>query len=157
DFTPGGAAAFAVEEGGRERLAVALEVGRRFRAGAAMEAVAALRRAVAEEHEAEVWGVALLSPGALPRTSSGKVRRRACRDGFLARALPAVAWEVGGEPVEAGENGVRRAVARALGREPRADEDRLPLAALGLDSLAAVELQQALKSLGLSRSLAALL
>jgi acyl-CoA synthetase (AMP-forming)/AMP-acid ligase II len=70
-FAPGGAAAFAVEAGGRERLAVVQEVGRRFRTTAAAEAIAALRRAVAEEHEAEVHGVALLAPGTLPRTSSG--------------------------------------------------------------------------------------
>jgi hypothetical protein len=44
-ITPGGAAAFAVEEGGRERLAVALEAGCRFRTEAAPEVVAALRRA----------------------------------------------------------------------------------------------------------------
>ncbi|MFL6199419.1 MAG: amino acid adenylation domain-containing protein [Thermoanaerobaculia bacterium] len=135
-FAPGGAAAFSLEAGGRERLAVALEVGRRFRMEEAGEAVAALRQAVAEEHEAEVYGVALLRPGTLPRTSSGKVRRGACRDGFAARTLAAVAWDERPD----GETAIRRALGRL---PPGADESR-PLAALGLDSLAAVELQHAL-------------
>jgi amino acid adenylation domain-containing protein/non-ribosomal peptide synthase protein (TIGR01720 family) len=159
-FQPGGAAAFAVEAGGRERLAVALEVGRHFRAGDAGEAVAALRQAVLDEHEAEVYGVALLSPSTLPRTSSGKVRRRACRDGFLARTLAAVAWDVG-EPSEErvdGETGIRQALARALGRLPRGADESRPLAALGLDSLAAVELQHALETgFGIALSLPELL
>ncbi len=149
-FAAGGAAAFAVEAGGRERLAVAQEVGRRFRREETAAAVAALRRAVAEEHEAEVYGVALLSPGTLPRTSSGKVRRRACRDEFLARTLTAVAWDIGTESgtesAAASPSGVLAAVARALGR--MVDEAALhqPLAALGLDSLGAIELQHALET-----------
>ena len=148
-FAPGGAAAFAVEVEGRERLAVALEVGRRFRMEEAGDAVAALRKAVAEEHEAEVHGVALLRPGTLPRTSSGKVRRRACRDAFLARTLAAVVWDV-----QAGS----QALARALGRLPSGADESLPLAALGLDSLAAVELQHALMTgFGIALSLPELL
>ncbi|MFI5908304.1 fatty acyl-AMP ligase [Dactylosporangium sp. NPDC051541] len=44
------------------------------------EIVSAVRRAVAEEHQLHAATVILLRPGALPRTTSGKVQRRRCRD-----------------------------------------------------------------------------
>jgi NAD(P)-dependent dehydrogenase (short-subunit alcohol dehydrogenase family) len=46
-----------------------------------------VRQAVAEHHDIEVDRLALLLPGGLPRTSSGKVRRRACRDELLQGTL----------------------------------------------------------------------
>ena len=42
-----------------------------------MEKADAIRRAVSETHEVALHEVLLLQPGGLPRTSSGKVRRRA--------------------------------------------------------------------------------
>ncbi|MFB9449237.1 fatty acyl-AMP ligase [Dactylosporangium vinaceum] len=42
--------------------------------------VSAVRRAVAEEHQLHAGTVILLRPGALPRTTSGKVQRRRSRD-----------------------------------------------------------------------------
>jgi amino acid adenylation domain-containing protein len=86
---PGFSAAFRTDFEGEERLVVAAEI-RREELGAdnLAEISAAVRRAVAEEHEAQVWEVVLLPPGAIPKTSSGKVRRSACeaawRDGSLA-------------------------------------------------------------------------
>jgi acyl-CoA synthetase (AMP-forming)/AMP-acid ligase II len=46
--------------------------------------VKAIRQAVAEEHELRVDHVWLLDPGSIPKTSSGKIQRHACRAGFLA-------------------------------------------------------------------------
>ena len=43
-----------------------------------------VRRAIADSFEAAVHVVAFTRPGTFPRTSSGKVRRRACRDALLA-------------------------------------------------------------------------
>src|SRR5262249_2792448 len=43
----------------------------------------AIRRAVAEEHDLQLYDVALVSPGIIPRTSSGKTRRHACRVMYL--------------------------------------------------------------------------
>ncbi|WP_216207225.1 fatty acyl-AMP ligase [Amycolatopsis aidingensis] len=43
------------------------------------EVTAAVRSAVSAEHGLAVWDVVLIEPGELPRTSSGKVRRAACR------------------------------------------------------------------------------
>nr|VFK79808.1 MAG: hydroxymethylglutaryl-CoA synthase [Candidatus Kentron sp. SD] len=41
------------------------------------------REAVAREHEISLYALAFIKPGEFPRTSSGKVRRRACRALFL--------------------------------------------------------------------------
>jgi acyl-CoA synthetase (AMP-forming)/AMP-acid ligase II len=87
-FRAGGAAAFAVESAGGERLVLALEVERRRGpedAGASAEALAAVRHAVAEEHDLALHDVLFFPPGGLPRTSSGKVRRQACRALYLAQ------------------------------------------------------------------------
>ncbi|HEY1375409.1 MAG TPA: fatty acyl-AMP ligase, partial [Gemmataceae bacterium] len=75
---PGAVAAFAVDEDGQERLVIAAEVIPRRQPELAAVADA-VRRAVADEHEADLHAFVLLRPGGLPKTSSGKVRRRACR------------------------------------------------------------------------------
>jgi acyl-CoA synthetase (AMP-forming)/AMP-acid ligase II len=51
---------------------------------AAADVVAAIRRAVADEHQIRAKAVVLLRPGGLPRTTSGKVQRGRCRLLFLA-------------------------------------------------------------------------
>jgi long chain fatty acid CoA FadD26 len=47
-----------------------------------------VRRAVAESHGIGVHDFVLVPAGAVPRTSSGKLGRGACRDRYLADALP---------------------------------------------------------------------
>jgi acyl-CoA synthetase (AMP-forming)/AMP-acid ligase II len=97
ELRSGGAAAFAVEVGGAEQVVVAVEVGagRGTNGGdarpSAQELAVAVRSAVAEEHEIQVHRVVLLKAGGIPKTSSGKTQRRACRDLFLAGKLPL--WE----------------------------------------------------------------
>jgi acyl-CoA synthetase (AMP-forming)/AMP-acid ligase II len=91
-----GAAAFPVEVNGVERLIVVAEVRREYRQPAQSQAAcdfdpaAACRRvrvAIAAEHEVAVHDVVLLCPGALPRTTSGKISRRNTRDAYLAQTL----------------------------------------------------------------------
>jgi acyl-CoA synthetase (AMP-forming)/AMP-acid ligase II len=53
--------------------------------------MAAIRRAVAELHGVRLHAVALVSSGTIPKTTSGKLQRFACREAFLAGALPALA------------------------------------------------------------------
>ncbi|WP_437535239.1 thioester reductase domain-containing protein [Sorangium sp. So ce726] len=95
---PGCTAAFAVELGGQEQLIVVAEIDLRRggeRDEAALEAVSAgVRRAVAEEHDVQPRAVALLAPGSIPKTSSGKIQRHACKEGFLASSLDALlTWQ----------------------------------------------------------------
>lgn len=82
----GSGAAFSVEVGNQERLVVVQEV--EFRQQPDIEEVAgAVRQAVAEAHEVQVFTVVLIKPGSILKTSSGKIQRRACRAAFLTRTL----------------------------------------------------------------------
>lgn len=86
------AAAFGYEEDGGTRVAVVAEVSPRpaARTDAADvrdEVVAAVRRAVAQQHEVSLAAVRLLRPGGLPLTTSGKVRRSSAKDLFKAGRL----------------------------------------------------------------------
>jgi acyl-CoA synthetase (AMP-forming)/AMP-acid ligase II len=89
----GGVAAFSVDRDGAERLVIAAEVARSHRGMDQHEIVRAVRRAVAEEHAVSVHTVVLLRAGGVPKTSSGKTQRRACRAAFLAGTLDATAGE----------------------------------------------------------------
>ncbi|MFN3431290.1 MAG: AMP-dependent synthetase, partial [Candidatus Sericytochromatia bacterium] len=53
--------------------------------------IAAIRRNVASDHALEPTEVVLVAAGGVPKTSSGKVRRSACRAAYLAGELPVVA------------------------------------------------------------------
>jgi acyl-CoA synthetase (AMP-forming)/AMP-acid ligase II/7-keto-8-aminopelargonate synthetase-like enzyme/acyl carrier protein len=106
-----GCAAFAVDAPDGERLVVVQELERRFvRDSDLSEVIAAVRRAVAEHHELRVHAVVLVRTGSIPKTSSGKIRRRATRaaymDGTLATVaadeLPPVTDEHDAEPEIAG-------------------------------------------------------
>jgi amino acid adenylation domain-containing protein len=173
DLRLGGAAALSLETEEGERLAIVLEVERR--AAAEVEVVAAaVRQAVAAEHEAQVQAVVLIRAGALPKTSSGKVQRRACREAWLAGDLAVVGESILGARAVApapdwreifglGESEsraylatyLRDQAARILGA---AADSNAPLTELHLDSLAAAELQNRIVvDLGVALDLAELL
>ncbi|HEV2844558.1 MAG TPA: fatty acyl-AMP ligase, partial [Thermoanaerobaculia bacterium] len=85
----GASAAFSVDAAGEERLVVVAELDRR-REDEAAAAAEAVRRAVAEVHEAQVHEVVLVRAGTIPKTSSGKIQRHACRAEYLADELTVV-------------------------------------------------------------------
>ncbi|MCL6751962.1 amino acid adenylation domain-containing protein [Nostoc sp. CCCryo 231-06] len=92
---PSGGAAFAIDVAGEERLVIAQEVKRGFlRNLATEEVIGAIRQAVVEEHDLQVYAVLLLKPGSIPKTSSGKIQRHACRTSFLAGSWENVASSV---------------------------------------------------------------
>lgn len=95
-FEPAGCAAIAVPIAGEERLVVVQEVRRQCRSALRLtEAIAQMRQQVFAEHFIELYGAVLVKPGALPRTSSGKIRRQACRGQFLAQELAAIdTWQL---------------------------------------------------------------
>ena len=76
-------AAFSVEAGRRRE---ALHHGRARRLARSATRSRAIRRAVAEHHQAAVFDVALVAKGAIPKTSSGKVERHACRRAYARRS-----------------------------------------------------------------------
>ncbi len=83
-----GCAAFSVDVDGEERLIVAQEVEREARGADPLDLTGRIRQAVAEAHEVHVYDVVILRAGALPRTSSGKIRRQACRLAYTEGPLP---------------------------------------------------------------------
>lgn len=101
---PGHGVAFALELEGEERLVVVQEVERsRLRSTVPDDVVGDIREAIAEAHELQVHAVVLTKPGSVPRTSSGKVRRAACRARFLEGSLDGIG-EDGGPPEGAPES-----------------------------------------------------
>ncbi|BAB74377.1 AMP-binding protein [Anabaena sp. FACHB-709] len=89
-------AAFSVEVDGEERLVVVQEVERSsWRRLDEDGIIAAIRGAVSCEFGLQVYGICLLKPGSIPKTSSGKVQRFACREGFVCGGLDVVfGWEL---------------------------------------------------------------
>ena len=167
---PGCGAAFAVEADGEERLVLVQELERRTGDASADEVADAIRSAVAQEHEVQIHEVVLVRVGTILKTSSGKIQRNACRAAYMAgdlnvvgRSMAGAAEPLPGTEAEQGGADLGREALLALEPEERAlvlepylreraacalrtlpaklDPDRL-LTALGLDSLAAVELEQ---------------
>ncbi|HSF41300.1 MAG TPA: non-ribosomal peptide synthase/polyketide synthase [Thermoanaerobaculia bacterium] len=146
----GAGAAFSIEEAGEERLVIVHEIERH--AADPGEIAEAVRRTVAEEHEAVVHDVVLVRPGGVPRTTSGKIQRRATRELYLTDGLEPVSRSrldaAAAEAPEAGapEDWLRSSFAAAARVDAsRIDPDR-PLTAFGLDSLAAIEWRHAVLS-----------
>lgn len=106
---PGCIAAFSVEVSGEEQLVIAAELDHRFQARreqtpshASSDSVSrltmelqpvlrAVRGAVSENYGMQVHALALLKVGSIPKTSSGKIRRHLCRNGFLSGELECLA------------------------------------------------------------------
>ncbi len=153
----GGGGAFSVDIEGEERLVVVHEVERR-REAEAREAVEAIRAAVLREHEVSLHEVVPIRAGTLPKTSSGKVRRGACRDEYLSGALTPLAPSPGPPSTPSpgeGETNLVSLAARLLRVDPQTLDPEAPLP---LDSLLSLELKNRLESeAGVSVSLTALL
>jgi len=92
----GSIAAFAVDVDGRERVAVVAEVERGKREPAEVAAAfEAIRKRLATEHELAVEAIVLVRPNSVPKTSSGKIQRHACKRQFLDGTLEVVDQSIG--------------------------------------------------------------
>ncbi len=86
-----GAAFTIADADGREKLVVVQEVERTFRRQIATADLAdSIREAVVDEHEVNVDEIVLIGPGALPKTTSGKVQRALTRRLWLDGRLDVV-------------------------------------------------------------------
>ncbi|HVG08705.1 MAG TPA: AMP-binding protein, partial [Thermoanaerobaculia bacterium] len=153
-LVPGAAAAFAVEAGGEERLVVVQEVQRTERRTDIAEIAAAVRAAVADEHELPLYALVLIRPGTIPKTTSGKIQRSLCREELLAGSLSVVSewWEAplaeaapGASAADGVDRWIASLVATATGARIDEIDPALPVAHYGLDSLRAVELLHAVE------------
>ncbi len=82
---PGGVAAFAVTIDGEERAVIVAELSDPAAEAAAV--TSAIRLALVENHGLQPQRVQLVPPRSLPKTSSGKIQRRACLAAYLAGTL----------------------------------------------------------------------
>ncbi len=122
----GCSAAFAVDEGGEERLVVVAEL-EPSAIDDASAAAAAVRRAVAEAHDVSLHTLVFIEARTIPKTTSGKIQRRATRAAWIADRLPVVATFVQPSgPVAADDpsamarrGGARGEPARRAARDPR--------------------------------------
>ena len=145
-------AAFSIELEREERLVVVHEVNPR--AGTDVDALmAAIRQAISEEHQLQVYAIALVQPGEVPKTSSGKTQRLLCRQAFLegtSKALaewratlneqaPAIEAESSAE-IQDWQKWLIQRIASRLRLAPEKIDANQPPFRYGLDSLAAVEL-----------------
>jgi amino acid adenylation domain-containing protein len=163
----GGSAVFVVEVHQEERLVVVQEL--EFRQKPNLEEVtAAIRQAIAEEHEIQAYAVILIKPGTIPKTSSGKIQRRACKAEFLSDQLEIVSRSIlESTTVTNRESSLRRAdvlalspresyvllksylqesVARVLHIAPPQINPQQSLMGLGFDSLNVFEVKNQIES-----------
>jgi acyl carrier protein len=168
---PNSGAAFSIEVDGEEQLVVVHEVQRTaIRNLNVNSVVEAISEAVSDEHELQIHGITLVRTGSIPKTTSGKIQRRACREGYLNGTLEAVGtWcrvadtKTSEKPSDRSGSGMYAEIP-PLPRTPKAIEawlaarvaDRLRLstdeidvekrlARYGLDSIAAVQLTELLQ------------
>jgi amino acid adenylation domain-containing protein len=158
----GSVAAFAVEVEKEEQLVVVQEL--EFRAKPNIEEVInAIRKAITQEHEVQVYAVVLIKAGTISKTSSGKIQRRGTKARFLEGTLEVV----GSSILEINQTTkpetiltrkdllavvpeqrqlllnthLQKLVARVLRLKPEQVNFQHPLSSLGLDSLKVFELK----------------
>ena len=84
-------AAFSVDIADEERLVIAYEVDRHHARSLDIEEVTnTIRRTVAEQHGLQTAAILLLRTTTIPKTSSGKIQRYACRKGFVKNSLDVI-------------------------------------------------------------------
>jgi acyl-CoA synthetase (AMP-forming)/AMP-acid ligase II/acyl carrier protein len=125
DIRQGRVAAFAVQVDGREGIGVAAEVSYGVQKRVPAQALSdALGTAVIGQCGEAPMVAVLLNPGALPRTSSGKLQRAACRQAWADGSLDAYAlFEYGARPRVRSEGGQPQA--GAAGDLPPAELERV--------------------------------
>ena len=86
----GGGAAFSLEVEGEERLVIVQELEARRRVDTAA-LVELILQTLAEEFEVQPYAILLVKAGSVPKTSSGKIQRGACRIMFETGSFDALA------------------------------------------------------------------
>lgn len=148
-------AAFSVNVDDLERLIIVAEIERTaIRDLNAEEVCNAIRAKISEEMELSVYGLLLLRTATIPKTSSGKIQRKACREAYLKKTLDVVGESIKEEKQE--EN-FRRSTNTDLVTiqawlmtwihiKLKIKLDRIdfskPILVYGLNSMKAVQLQQ---------------
>ena len=168
---PGCGAAFAVDEDGTEKLVITYEVKRTYvRKLDSQEVAKAVRIEVLQNHELNPHAIVFLKTASVPKTSSGKIQRHACKAGYLAGTLKAIGESVSrakSQPTVTSDNQPDRveiafrtqknaqqtsieqwlvdSIAQKLGVSTSEISTSEPFAVMGLDSVQAVRLSAELE------------
>lgn len=155
---PGEGVVFSTEVEGEERLIVVHEVARDYRSDDLPKVVENVRRRVAEEHDLQLFHIALIQPGTLLRTSSGKVRRQAMKKIFLegknrvlyqwrySQELEIQTLETVAIDLEATREWIAVRVAALVGVTRVEIDCDAPVVRYGMDSLACMELAHSIEA-----------
>ena len=151
----GAAIAFSIDGDIEPQVVLALELERESRNANIEEIASAIRKVIAAEHSVHVHTIVFLRPAGAPRTSSGKVQRRLCRELFVLNKLDELGRHVLEEnnPPLVAQRASPTSLASAIKREIcrvlsiSTDNTLLngPLSALGLDSLMIVDIKTAIE------------
>jgi 8-amino-7-oxononanoate synthase len=147
---PGFSAAFSADAATGEALVLALEVSRHHEPEEDDALFHAVRTALADVAGVVPAEIVLLKQGSIPRTSSGKIQRSACRAAYHADRLEAMSrWSGAAQGESLASEDVREFLVSWVQRELHIDAAHLgpqtPLLDLGIDSLAAARLTVALE------------
>ena len=154
DLRPGFSAAFCVGGERSEELVLALEVTRHHRASDDDTLFQAVRSELADTVGVVPSEILLLRQNTIPRTSSGKIQRGACRAAFLDGTLEVIGrWRpdrivatAAHDPVPSINEFLLAWAREELEIEPGKVHADTPLLDLGIDSLAATRLVVALEA-----------
>jgi amino acid adenylation domain-containing protein len=166
----GGGAAFVVDVEGEDALVVVQEIQRNAEA-AAEGLLSPIREALVIDHGIQAHTVVLIRYATIPRTTSGKIRRRECKKRYLKGELDVISSKTYPQAAsdsavslpgltrieilqtdpelrnEAVESSLRSQLAGALKLKPEEVVANQPLIAMGIDSVLAVQLSKVVEDL----------
>ena len=90
-LSPGRNAAFFIESSGEERVVLVQEVESAVPVADLQGVMERIRSAISQEYELALHEVVLIKAGTIPRTSSGKIQRQACKAKYLKAELEVIA------------------------------------------------------------------
>ncbi len=155
-FKSNSGAAFSTHKDGIEKLVIVQELERNFLRNTDFdELLTHIRKTIADEHELEVYSIALIRTGSIPLTSSGKIQRRQTRYEYLSGKLNIIAsWQMDEkEPeieqpqlTEPTEEAIKEWLVQWIMKNQHFKKEEIdpntPITSYGIDSLAAVTLEQ---------------
>jgi len=159
-FKPNSGAAFSIQKDGIEKLVVVQELERNYLRNVDFDTLlASIRKTIADEHELEVFSVVLIRTGSIPLTSSGKIQRRQTRYEYLTGKLNVIAsWQMDETTQEADEasfskpteDNIKAWLVQWIMKNQHFKKEEIdlntPITSYGIDSLAAVTLEQEISS-----------
>ena len=137
-----------------DKLVIVQEVERSYRRQPLDSVVRAIREAISQTHNLQVSHILLIKPATIPKTSSGKIQRQACRQMFLDGELEVLAqWQLNpAQPTTAAhsitdiQSWLVAKLAEKLHCSPQEIDIHAEFASYGLDSVAMVSLSGELEN-----------